>query len=66
MEPVTAIGLVASVVQLINATTKAIKYLNDVKDAPRDLAKLAREVVSLLALLADLRRRVGEVDSADP
>jgi hypothetical protein len=35
MDPVTVIGLVAGIVQLIDTTTKAIKYINDVKDAPR-------------------------------
>ncbi|KAH8684491.1 hypothetical protein BGZ60DRAFT_167023 [Tricladium varicosporioides] len=63
MDPVTAVGLAASAVQLVNATTTAIKYLNDVKNAPRDRATLAREGSSLLALLTDLRYRVEEADS---
>ena len=63
MDPITAVGLVASVVQLIDATATAIKYLNDVKDAPKDRATLAREGSSLLALFTDLRYRVEEADS---
>jgi hypothetical protein len=63
MDPVTAVSLAASIVQLINTTTKAIKYLNDVKDAPKDRATLAREVSSLLALFTDLRYRVEEAES---
>src|SRR5438046_7959257 len=61
-----AVGLAASIVQLIDATTKIIKYLNDVKDAPKDRARLARETTSLLALLTDLRYRVDEAKSTDP
>lgn len=30
MNPVTAVDLVASIVQLIDTTTEVIKYLNDV------------------------------------
>jgi hypothetical protein len=66
MDPVTAIGLVASIVQLIDATTTAIKYLNDVKDAPKDRATLAREAANLLVLLMDLRCRVEEAEPTDP
>lgn len=54
MDPITAIGLVASIAQLIEATTKAIKYLNSVRDAPKDRAKLVQEASSLLAVLTNL------------
>jgi len=63
MDPITAVGLAASIVQLIDTTTTVIKYLNDVKDAPKDRAILAREGSSLLALFIDLRYRVEEADS---
>jgi len=66
MDPATAVGLAASIIQLIDVTTKAIKYLNDVKDAHKDRARLAREATSLLALLTDLRYRVEETESTDP
>jgi hypothetical protein len=65
MDPITAVGLAASIVQLIDATTKAIKYLNGVKDAPKERATLAREGSSLLALFIDLRYRVEEAKSTD-
>ncbi|KAH0536690.1 hypothetical protein FGG08_006456 [Glutinoglossum americanum] len=65
MDPVTVVGLAASIIQVINATTKAIKYLNDVKGAPKDRARLAREATSLLALLTDLRYMVEEAKSTD-
>ncbi|KAI9774337.1 MAG: hypothetical protein M1840_004231 [Geoglossum simile] len=67
MDPITVVALAASIVQLIDATTKALKYLNDVKDALRDRATLAREVTSLLPLLTDLRYKVEEASSThDP
>jgi hypothetical protein len=65
MDPITAVGLAASIVQLINATTKALKYLNDVKDAQKDRATLAREASSLLALITDLRNKVEEAEETD-
>jgi hypothetical protein len=66
MDPVTVVGLAAGIVQLIDATAKAVKYLNDAKDAPKDRARLAREAASLLALLTDLRYRVEEAKVTDP
>jgi hypothetical protein len=65
MDPVTVVGLAASIVQLIDVTTKVTKYLNDVKDAPKDRARLAREATNTLALLTDLRYRVEEANSTD-
>jgi hypothetical protein len=66
MDPITAVGIAASIVQLIDTTTRVIRYLNDVKDAPKDRARLAREATSLLTLLTDLRYRVEETKSTDP
>ena len=66
MDPVTAVGLAASVVQLIDATTTAIKYLNDARDAPKHRAIFAREAASLLALFTDLRYRLEEAESTEP
>jgi hypothetical protein len=58
--------LVASIIQLIDVTAQTIKYLNDIKEAPKDRGRLARETTSLLALLTDLRYRVEEAKSAEP
>lgn len=65
MDPVTAIGLAASIIQLIDVTAKAVKYLNDVKDAPKDRQRLALEVTSLLALLTNLRYQMEEAEATD-
>ena len=61
-----AVGFVAAVVQLIGVTSKVVNYFNDVKDAPKDRAKLAREAAGLLALFTDLRYRAEETDATDP
>ena len=45
----------ASIVMLIDATAKTTRYLDDVKNAPKDRASLVREATSLLAFLTHLR-----------
>ena len=60
------VGFVAAVAQLIEVTSKAVTYFNDVKDAPKDRAKLAREATNLLSLFTDLRYRVEEASPTDP
>lgn len=66
MDPFMAMGFAAAILQLIDVTTKAVKYLNHVKDAPKEQAKLAREVASLLPLLIDLRYEAEEAKSTEP
>lgn len=41
-------------------------YLNSMKDAPRERARLTTEVYNLCSLLARLRDRVDEAGSEDP
>ena len=57
-DPITAIGIAASIVQLIDATTKARKYLNEVKHATKERAELAMEAANLVPLLTSLHNRV--------
>ena len=59
---VTAAGFVSVVVQLIDVTSKTVRYLNEVKDAPKDRAKLARETTGLLSLFTDLGYQVEDVE----
>ena len=66
MDPITIVGFVATVVQLIDVTSKAVNYFNDMKDAPKDKAKLAREATNLLPLLTELRYRVEDTTATDP
>jgi len=60
MDPASIIGLTSAIVSLIEATTKIISYVNDIKSAPTERAQFARHASSLLALLTDLRYRVEE------
>ena len=60
------IGLVASIVQLIATTSKVIKYVDEVKDAPRERSSLASEAANLMPLLMTLKQRVETGSSTDP
>ena len=66
MDPVSAVGLAASIVQIINATAQTIQFLNDVKDAPKDRIKLLQEAAGFLGLLTSLRCRFEEANQDDP
>lgn len=63
MDPVSAIGLAASLLQVIGTLTKTVGYLNDVKNAPRERTQLAQEILTLLSLLMGLK---DKVENADP
>lgn len=65
MDPLTAAGLAASIIQIITATLQTIQFLNDVKDAPKDRAKLVKEAANLLALLTSLQYRMEEANPKD-
>lgn len=65
-DPITAIGLLASVVQVIDATIKTYKYINDVRGADKERANLAIEVINLVPLLTKLRYRVEQAAPSDP
>lgn len=67
MDPVSTVGLVASIVQLTKTTAQVISYASDVKDSSAERAQFSQHACSLLALLADLRHRIEEAKSAlDP
>lgn len=66
MDPLSVVSFIAAVVQLIDVTSKAVTYINDVKSAQKEQTKLAREVAGLLALLTDLRYHLEETSSTDP
>ena len=65
MDPITVLGLAASIIQLIDATVKVTQYINDVKDAPAERSKLAMEVANLVPLLTSLRYRIEGASSDD-
>lgn len=57
MDPVTVIGLAASIAQLIKATSKVIKYVDEVKDAPSQRENLDLETANFMPLLVMLKQR---------
>jgi hypothetical protein len=54
------LSVTASIVAILQLTTEVIKYLNDVKDAPKDRARFAIEASNLSNLLVSLRYRLEE------
>lgn len=65
MDPFSAVGLAASIIQTLDAIGKLVKYANAVKRAPAERARLAREATSLMALLTELRYDVEKNDFTD-
>ncbi|KAL8670031.1 MAG: hypothetical protein Q9168_005406 [Polycauliona sp. 1 TL-2023] len=61
-----AIGVAASLAQLIESTAKTIKYLNGVREASKDRAVVLQEVSSLLPLLVSLQTQVDESKQSEP
>jgi len=50
----------------LSLTKKPLRHPSDVKGTPKDRARLAREITSLLALMTDLRYCVEEATSSEP
>ncbi|KAL8792138.1 MAG: hypothetical protein Q9195_005234 [Heterodermia aff. obscurata] len=61
MDPITAVGLAASVVQLIAAAGQIAQCVNDIVEAPKELLAFAEEASNMLSLLYRLKNRVQEV-----
>lgn len=66
MDPFTISRLAASIIKLIDITVKAVKYLNDIKGAPKVRQKLALEAANLLTLLTSLAYQLEETKATDP
>ncbi|KAF3032456.1 hypothetical protein E8E12_001800 [Didymella heteroderae] len=60
-----AVGLVASIIAILELSAKVLGYLNDVKDASTDRARCALEVANVHGLLEKLRRRIEERNDPD-
>ncbi|KAI4264197.1 MAG: hypothetical protein L6R42_000683 [Xanthoria sp. 1 TBL-2021] len=60
-----AVGVAASLVQLVDITAKTIKYLNSIKDASEERAGLLREASTLLNLLISLQTQVDEAKQSE-
>ena len=60
------LSVTASIIAILQLTSKVIEYLNDVKDAPKDRAQCAIEASNLYNLLTTLRYRLEEGTSNEP
>ena len=58
--------MTASIIAILELTTRLTGYINDVRHATREQAKVAVEASNLYGLLTSLRFRVEEVQSKDP
>ncbi|KAL8841013.1 MAG: hypothetical protein Q9176_003585 [Flavoplaca citrina] len=58
-----ALGVAASLGQLIEFTLKTMKYLNSVKNASKERTRLLREAPSLLSLLVSLKTYIDDQQS---
>jgi hypothetical protein len=65
-DPITLIGLVASVLQLVDTATTVYDYASDVKNAPREQRELSSEYASLKPLLEEFQKRERQVDQSNP
>ena len=52
--------MTASIIAILQLTSKVIEYLGDVQDALKDRARLAVEALNLYSLLITLRYRLEE------
>ena len=48
MDPVTVIDLAASIVQLITTTTQTVQYVNQIKNAPKEVGEFGQEASNVL------------------
>ncbi|RYP68349.1 hypothetical protein DL771_006735 [Monosporascus sp. 5C6A] len=60
------LSVTASIIAILQLTSKVIEYLNDVKDASKDRARCAIEASNLYSLLVNLRFRLEEGNSNEP
>ncbi|KAL8921943.1 MAG: hypothetical protein Q9172_003757 [Xanthocarpia lactea] len=60
-----AIGVAASLTQLIEVTVKTVKYLNSVREASKDRAGVLREASALLPLLVNLQTQVSDAKQSE-
>jgi hypothetical protein len=63
MEP---LSVTASVIAILQLTAEVVKYLQDIKDAPKECQQCAIEASNLLSLLINLRYRLEQATNGDP
>jgi hypothetical protein len=57
-----AVGLAASIVQVLELTAELVRYLNSVKNANKEQRTLEAEAASVYGVLVQLKRRVEDAD----
>jgi hypothetical protein len=62
MDPISAIGLIASVAQTLSALGELIKYVNQVKRASEDKVRLALGAANLLVFLTGFYGDIAKFD----
>ncbi|KAI9767963.1 MAG: hypothetical protein M1840_005275 [Geoglossum simile] len=60
------LSVTASIIAILQLTSKVIEYPNEIKDAPKDRAQCAIEASNLYNLLIMLRYRLEEGTSNEP
>jgi len=60
------LSITASIIAIIQLTTKVVSYLQDVKHAPRECQQCAIEASNLLSLLINLRYHLESATKEDP
>ncbi|KAJ4378694.1 hypothetical protein N0V86_005565 [Didymella sp. IMI 355093] len=60
------LSVTASIIAILQLSTKVLAYLNDVKDASKDRAQCEIELSNLYSLLVNLRCRLGEGGANQP
>jgi hypothetical protein len=63
MDPLSVTASINAVLQL---TAEVVKYLQDIRDAPKECQQWAIEAVNLLSLLTSLRYRLEQATNSDP
>ncbi|KAM0548199.1 hypothetical protein ACHAPJ_009998 [Fusarium lateritium] len=61
-----ALGVVSSIIAVLQLTTAVVNYLASVKSSSKDQKQCATEATNLLVLLTRLKFRVEEASSSDP
>lgn len=59
------LSITASIIAILQLTSKVIQYLGDTKDAPKERGRLAIEAANLYSLLTTLRYRVYEASGSN-
>jgi hypothetical protein len=60
------LSITASVIAVLQLTSKVVRYLNDIKDTPKDCQQYAVEASNLLTPLISLRYCAEEAQISDP